>query len=444
MKEVYKFLDSYLKDGDTIVCATSGGVDSMVLLNVLIDYSKDKNIKTICAHINHNLREESKEEYEFVRGFCENKGVLFEGLILEKNITGNLESEFRKRRYNFFDKICLKYKSKYLFTAHHGDDLIETILMRLVRGSSLEGYLGFKKEVKKERYCILRPLIYVTKDDIYSYAKENKIGYMEDKTNESDNYTRNRYRKYILPRLKEENKNVHKKFLEYSEEIDNSYNFIHNYVNDIFKDRYYDSSLDLDGISDLDSFIIEKLLFEFFKVEYAKDINLITKPHILEVMKIIRSSKPNLSIDLPSNKVIQKSYDILTIKQKENIENYKYEIGSDGIKLPMGTIKIVSDTNLTDNYVCHLNTNEVKMPLYVRNRRDGDYIEVLGMNGKKKIKDIFIDSKINIDERDKYPIVVDSDDKILWIPGIKKSKYNVLKSKKYDIILWYVKEDNNE
>ena len=81
---------------------------------------------------------------------------------------------------------------------------------------------------------------------------------------------------------------------------------------------------------------------------------------------------------------------------------------------------------------------------YFLNRRKGDYIEILGLNGKKKVKDIFINEKVPKDIRDKYPIVVDSNDNIVWIPGLKKSKYDVLKTKNYDIILWYIKEAYNE
>ena len=90
-----------------------------------------------------------------------------------------------------------------------------------------------------------------------------------------------------------------------------------------------------------------------------------------------------------------------------------------------------------------MNSEDIKLPLYVRNKEDGDYIEVLGLNGKKKIKDIFIDEKVDIEKRKSYPVVVDSDNKIVWLPGLKKSKYDTLKSKNYDIILWYSDKEEN-
>ena len=439
MNDTINFLSNYLEDNITVVCAVSGGVDSMSLIDIVKNY----NVNIVCAHVNHNLREESFEEYEFVKKYCLDNNIIFEGIILDKIEKGNLESEFRSRRYEFFDGIVNKYNAKYLLTAHHGDDLMETILMRIVRGSSIEGYSGFDMVSIRDNYTILRPLVYLSKDEIYEYAKINNIEYREDKTNQSDKYTRNRYRKYILPKLKEENKNVHRKFIKYSNELSDSYRFINTYVNNLLYQYYYDNKLDIEVIKSMDDFIIKNVLFKVLKDNYNNNINLITDRNVSEIIKIIKSSKPNLTIDLPLNKEIIKYYDLLYIKDKKNINSYKYEL-KDEVKLELGTIKIVDNTTLTNNYVCHLNSKDIKMPLYVRNRKEGDYIEILGLNGKRKIKDVFIDSKVPKNIRNIYPIVVDSNDNIVWIPGIKKSKYNSLKTKKYDIILWYMKEEENE
>lgn len=438
MVEVSDFLSNYLKDNITIVCAISGGVDSMCLLDIVKNY----NVNIICAHVNHNLRNESFEEYEFVKNYCLSNNITFEGIVLDKIQSGNLENEFRKKRYDFFEDLIKKYNAKYLLTAHHGDDLIETILMRIVRGSSINGYSGFEKESIRDNYSILRPLIYLTKDDLYKYAKDNNIEYREDKTNESDKYTRNRYRKYILPKLKEENKNVHKKFIKFSEELNNSYKFINKYINELLDKYYINNKLDIKYISKLDEYIIKKLLFNILKDIYKDNINLINDNNINEIIKVIKSNKPNLNVDLPKNIVLIRKYNVLEVKGIQEYIDYKEEIKNE-VKLDLGIIKRVNETNLTNNYVCHLNSKIIKLPLYVRNRKDGDFIEILGLNGKKKIKDIFINEKIPKDIRDKYPIVVDSDDKVVWIPGLKKSKYDVLKTKNYDIILWYTKEDNN-
>ena len=440
MSDVKDFLNEYLKDDITIVVAISGGVDSMCLLDIVKNY----NVNVICAHVNHNLRKESFEEYEFVKDYCMKNNIIFEGIVLDKIDKGNLESEFRNKRYEFFDELVNKYNARYLLTAHHGDDLIETILMRIVRGSSLDGYSGFNIISKRDNYEILRPLIYLTKDNLYEYAKENNIEYREDKTNNSDKYTRNRYRKYILPKLKEENLNVHKKFIKFSSELNESCNFINKYIDKLLKDNYSKNKLNINTIKDEEDFIIKKVIYSILKETYNNDINLINDNNINEIIKIIKSNKPNLSVDLPKNIIVLKNYDELQIKNCETINDYKYEL-KDQVKVELGIIKKINETTLTNNYVCHLNSKDIKLPLYVRNRRNSDVIEILGLNGKKKLKDVFINEKIPTSIRDKYPIVVDSNDTIVWIPGLKKSKYDRLKTKNYDIILWYMnKEVSNE
>lgn len=443
MKESIDFIKNYVKEDDYVVCATSGGVDSMTLLYLLTIVREKIKINIVCAHINHNLREESYEEFSFVKNYCKKNNIIFEGKIFEKNISGNLESEFRKRRYKFFDDIVNKYNAKYLLTAHHADDLIETILMRIVRGSAIKGYSGFEKITKRKDYDILRPLIFYTKQDIYSYTQENHIEYREDKTNESDNYTRNRYRKYILPKLKDENKNVHKKFLKFSEELNDANNFINKYVDNLLKKYYKNFILDITYLVNEDDYILKKVIYKMLYNIYTNNINQINDQNINNIIKIIKSKKPNLSINLKNNIIAVKKYNNLEIKMNIEKQDYKVEIKST-VKTKIGNIKYVKSSNMTNNYICYLNSNDIKLPLYVRNRKNGDFIEVLGLSGKKKIKDIFIDSKINKEDRDDYPLVVDSNDTILWVPGIKKSKYDRLKDKKYDIILWCTEEENDE
>ena len=108
-------------------------------------------------------------------------------------------------------------------------------------------------------------------------------------------------------------------------------------------------------------------------------------------------------------------------------------------------IEKVTDIDNNSNYVCRLDSNDIKLPIIIRTRNNGDTMKIMNMNGSKKVKDIFIDSKIPLEKRNSWPIVVDSDNNVLWIPGIKKSKYNKQKGEKCDIILrYYQKEENYE
>lgn len=145
MDNAYNFLmyDIGIKYGDAVVVACSGGPDSMALLSLLCSIKREIDIQVICAHVNHNVRRESESEKVFVERFCRDHNVVFDYMVIEDYGDDNFESEARTKRYNYFGEVVKKYGAKYLFTAHHGDDLMETILMRIVRGSTLRGYSGF-------------------------------------------------------------------------------------------------------------------------------------------------------------------------------------------------------------------------------------------------------------------------------------------------------------
>ena len=194
-----------INETQPLVVGTSAGPDSMALLHHL---KTTTNNPIICCHINHNVRPESKEEEEYLKNYCQKENIIFESMTINEYKENNFENEARKKRYSFYEETLNKHNSKYLFLAHHGDDLIETILMKISRGSSLEGYAGIKEVSKQNNYYIIRPFIEYTKENLINYNNKNNIKYYIDKSNEDTKYTRNRYRKLILPILKEENNNI--------------------------------------------------------------------------------------------------------------------------------------------------------------------------------------------------------------------------------------------
>ena len=152
------------------------------------------------------------------------------------------------------------------------------------------------------------------------------------------------------------------------------------------------------------------------------------------IIDLINRNKSGNSINLPNNIVARIDYDYLVFLENKDIEDYKYEL-IDGLSLDNGMkfVKIENEENGNDTL--HLESSMVKLPLYVRNKKVGDYIELKGINGRRKVSDIFIDCKINKSDRNTYPIVVDSDNKVIWIPKLKKSKYDSKNHEKCDIII---------
>ncbi len=433
-------LDKYnFTDGDTIVIGLSGGPDSMALFDVLQKYKKKVNINIVVAHVNHNVRQVSNEEAKFVEDYVNKYDVVFESMKIEKYGDDNFENEARNIRYHFFEELINKYNAKYLLTAHHGDDLIETILMRIVRGSTVNGYSGFKEIVKRDNYTIIRPLIYFNKEEILEYDKLNNIPYCIDKTNYMDIHTRNRYRSKILPSLYKESKDVNTKFLKFSKVLESYSDYIDKVTIGIIDKVYKDNTLYIDEYNNLDDLIKNRVLYYVLESIYSDDMFVIHDRHIDLINNLINSTKKNTKVYLPNNVVVVKEYNKLLIENgNNNITSYEIEL-TDYVELPNNHhLEIISDTPKNGNDICRLDSKEIALPLYVRTRKLGDKIDLFNTNGHTKVKDIFIDKKIPLKDRELWPIVVDSNDKVVWIPNLKKSKFNKKKNEFSDIIIRYI------
>ena len=160
VNESFKYLDDLLNKDDVIILGWSGGPDSMALMHMLLSFRDSKNINIVCAHVNHKVRLESDEEMDWMEKVCSSHDIIFENMCINNYGDDNFENEARNIRYKFFEELVKKYGAKYLMTAHHGDDLMETILMKIVRGSNLSGYAGFKTVVDKKFYKIVLQKFY--------------------------------------------------------------------------------------------------------------------------------------------------------------------------------------------------------------------------------------------------------------------------------------------
>ena len=431
MKKVIEFLKENLDKNASIVVACSGGPDSMCLLDLVTKLKDELNLNIIVAHVNHKLRSESEEEAKMVENYAKENNITFELLEITDYINGNFtEEDARKRRYNFFNEIIKKYQASALLTAHHGDDLIETILMRLTRGSNLSGYIGIKEISQTDNYKTLRPLLTITKDEIINYLKENNVPYRLDKTNEELKHTRNRYRHIVLPFLKKENPKVHEKYLKFSKELIEYDNFVNTYIKD--NKFIVDNSIVINKVSSEIDFIKRKCLELLVKDIQRKDYFDVSDEQMNNLMKLYNQS--NKTIDLNNNYMGVNSYGKIYIKKKENKVLNEIFLDKD-IKLEDYIFYYNSQDGDNSNSCIYLNTSEITLPLKIRGVLPGDKMKIKNLNGSKKISDIFIDSKVPKDKRSTYPILVDSKNTVLWVPNLKKSQFSKDKSQKYDIII---------
>ena len=445
MNNAFEYLVKNLdwQDGDVAIAGVSGGPDSMALLHLLIRvrrvlFLKDKKITIVCAHVNHKVRKESDDEELFVKEYCEKNKVVFDCYHIEKYDDENFHKDARDKRYAYYERLIQNYQAKYLFTAHHGDDLMETILMRMTRGSSLRGYSGFSKVADMGNYKIIRPLINLTKEEIALYDEKNDIPYVIDKSNFKDVYTRNRYRKYFLPLFKKEDKSVHNKFYKFSLLLQEYCDYVDKDVKKEIDRVYVSNILDIEKFLSNEHIIRMNIIYYILEGIYKDDLMLISDRHTESIYNLITSKKSQGIINLPNNIVCKKEYNELKFIKNEEKDN-DYEILLEKLAiLPNGkNIEVIKMSDDKSNFVTRIDSSEIKLPLIVRNRKNGDKMFVKNLNGSKKVSDIFIDNKIKQGDREVWPVVVDSENNVIWLPGLKKSKFDKTNDEKYDIILKY-------
>ena len=408
--------ENLIEKDETIVVGVSGGIDSMVLLNVL----HNLGYKIVIAHVNHNVRVESKDELIFVKEYANKLNIPFESTVLEKIDGVNFQDKARQLRYEFFFDVANKYRATKIATAHHLDDLLETVLMRISRGSNLYGYGGIKPIINYGSASIIRPLLCVNRKEIKEYQKTNNIPFMEDGSNLKDKYTRNRYRHNVVPILVEENPNIYQNILRYSKQMYQAFEYIRKE-----SIRLYVKN---NGVINIDEFLSLDDAVKLDYISYVLEQNNIpcSFNKINLIKKMILSDKPNDSVNISKNLCFMKKYGSSFVSKINEYPDYEFILNlEESVTLPDGSIvKLTRNIKNNSEIFLKLCYNTLVLPLKIRNRRDGDYFNF--KFGKKKIKDLFIDMKIPMDVRKKVPIVLDMENEILGIPGIIKGPKDVV------------------
>ncbi len=431
------YLNEGLTKNQKIVIGVSTGIDSMCLFSML----KNDGYDLVIAHVNHKRRKESDLEYEFLEKYAKECGVPFEGYIFDEEISSNFQEVARYKRYEFFKMVADKYSTNKIVVAHHLDDEAETILMRLSRGSSYRGYGGMKLITYDEKYDIIRPLLYTSREKIEEYAKENNVKYFNDYTNDENHYTRNIIRHNIIPELKKINPNFLEAVKNYSIDMQNMFDHIKNEV-----DEFYENS---------SSFVNESLFVnkeEFLKLDEAlkywvvvRAINITsnntviaTHERVNSIIKLSESSgkeieiKDNISAYFESNYLV---FERKQPKQKINIiinNMGEYEISGYKVVLSQNYHSLPHKNSYM---LCYNELNSI-FPITIRNREEGDKIVVNGMT--KNVSDILKDNKIPKRLRDDVLVVLNNDG-IFFIPDVIRKETN--KELKNVLYITFIKEN---
>ena len=426
---------------DKIAIALSGGVDSIVLFHLLVTEYKDSYKELVVFHINHGLREESYEEAGFVEKFVKDFDVKFykEELNmsdLERDSHTSEEMLARELRYQAFNKMAKLEGVTKLLTAHHKNDQVENILMRLLTGRSIDHSLAICEEIEMAGLTIYRPLLNSLKAELEEYAKEKNLHYYVDATNFDTDYTRNNIRHNIVPLLNDINSGSFDNLINFA----NYYQNINNNLKKAIlsnKDNYI-FSRDEDKIS-----LVKDKFFELNEEEmYFLLKDLITdelgvfdikQKAIFDVVSSLKKNSGNKSYDLKNNLKIISQYETLYIhKIEKKCYNDKIEIIID--KICENSVyefyqnKFIISTDAKDS---EIGFNKSELPLLVTIKKEGDRVRRGKIN--KKLSRIFIDEKVPKELRDTLPVIRNNKGEVLGVLGIG-TKVN--KNKIYD---YYIK-----
>lgn len=444
-----------IKNGDRVLVALSGGPDSICLLHILNSLKDILNIEIFAAHVNHCLRgDDADEDERYVKEFCEKlqipcyiKKANINKIAEERKISSEMAG--REIRYEFFDEIFKNENLNKIAIAHNANDQAETILMRIMRGTGLEGLIGIKP-IRDYKY--IRPILCLTRDEIEKYCESNNLNPRIDKTNLENIYSRNKIRLDMIPYIKE---NFNSDIVSTLNRLASLSAIDQEYIEGVCDEKYerfckeYRESITIDkGAFKENRAILSRIIRKVYIKLNGNGYNFEMK-HIDDIVSL-QKGETGKEIHLPNDIICKNIYGEISIY----LNNKKNDFKLDEIFISKNQLKTLKNINLLEKIgydICidifpnksiqfdnnslikYFDYDKIKEGITIRAKKDGDKIIPLGMNGSKKIKSIFIDAKIPKEERNKIPLVC-FDQEIAWIVGLKVSNLFKVSKKTQDII----------
>lgn len=413
---------------DKTLLTVSGGIDSVVMCELF----HKANLKFAIAHCNFQLRgKESTDDELFVKQLAKKYGVpffckSFNTAAYAGKKKSSIQMAARDLRYEWFEEIRKKEKFQYIATAHHQDDSVETFFINLVRGTGISGMHGILPKQGK----IIRPLLFTTKNEIEIFAKKNKLKHREDSSNASDKYIRNKLRHHVIPVLKELNPalgNTINDTIQRLRDVELIYkNEIENKRKEIVKAFPQPSpkERELKKQYTIDIENLKKLCAPFtYLYEFLKPYNF--NATTVESIIAALSGESGKQFYSDTHRLI-KDRDLLIIERlklqiancKLQIDKGQKEITADGMKLKFKILPKSQILNLTSHISASIDFDKLEFPLEIRKWEKGDAFYPLGMKGKKKLSDFFIDKKLSVSQKENTWLLT-SKGKIVWVIGLR-------------------------
>lgn len=438
-----------IEKNDTIIVGASGGPDSQFLIYLLKSIKDEYNLKIILAHLNHLHRKEAINDENLVKETAHKLNLEFRVKRASmddyaKTHKISAEDAGRRLRYEFFNQLASQYENSKIAVAHNKNDQAETLLMRMIRGTGLDGMVA----MDFRNGNIIRPILSFSKDEIISYLDNNLISYAIDKTNSSNDYTRNYIRNQIIPEFSTINPKAVDAIYNLSMLLKEDLKIVDRSIDSLYKEVMVleDENQILFNLSKFDELedIYQKRLLRKAIGKLKNNLKDISKKNIDEFLSLttLASGKKIIKDDLEFIKNY-KTYQLAVIENKENLEDFAFlslneEINFNGKIIKATLVNFMGEKNKN---IAFFSFDKLKFPLKLRYREKGDTFKPLGFNHNKKLKNFFIDQKVDRNLRDQIPIIL-SDDKIIWLIGFRQSEEFKVDKEDKNIIKIEVRDDN--
>lgn len=438
-----------IEKNDTIIVGASGGPDSQFLIYLLKSIKDEYNLKIILAHLNHLHRKEAINDENLVKETAHKLNLEFRvkrASMDDYATTHKISAEDagRRLRYEFFNELASQYENSKIAIAHNKNDQAETVLMRLIRGTGLDGMVA----MDFRNGNIIRPILSFSKDEIISYLDSNLIAYAIDKTNLSNDYTRNYIRNQIIPEFTTINPKAVDAIYNLSMLLKEDLIIVDRSIDSLYKEVLVLEDerqilFDLSKFDQLEDFYQKRLLRKAIG-KLKNNLKDISKKNIDEFLSLttLATGKKIIKDDLEFIKNY-KTYQLSKVENNLNIENFAFLSLDEEINFNGKIIKatLVNSMGEKSKNIAYFSFDKLKFPLKLRYRKNSDTFKPLGFNHNKKLKDFFIDQKIDRNLRDQIPIIL-SDDKIIWLIGFRQSEEFKVDKEDKNIIKIEVRDDN--
>lgn len=425
-----------LKQNERVIVGLSGGPDSTALAVTLAKIAPSLGVQLIVAHFNHGLRGRESERDERSAGRLAKKlGLSFVSRKMDKTLAPqglSPEDFYRRQRYQFFDETAKSNHARKIALGHNLQDQAETVLLHLLRGSGLEGLKGILP-LRDGKY--IRPLLEASREEIISFLDEAGVSYRQDSSNNSKLHLRNKIRLELLPYLKKEfNPKIDETLAQMAEILREENSYIKENVSQALKSTCVKKqknkiTLNIEYLNTLPLAIGRRLLKDLLE-NFSSQKNGITFLHINSINNLLQNLESGKKLCLPFGIEARREYENLILERTSDCTKqlqYLYPIHIPGtIYLAERNLtvcfRLVDKNKFVSNVKnkSYFDLDKIRLPLVLRNRREGDWFQPLGMTGRQKLKSFFIDRKIPQQKRNEIMLLADTQS-VIWIENMQLS-----------------------